>query len=571
MNQTNSLVLGGVALSDVWKRRVFPRIHYLLALFVPLAVGTRSCWAQPGAGSNSFPGAQYFYSTNIYPTNTKANYLEHTDDFRKDRYQLLKQQEKRRFCVDEKLSPKEQEVSKQLQGYVRNQFRIYRTQINFGPALPFYNVKDSISNSPLFQLLRRMPKGGLLHTHLSAAGRMDWIITNALTLSNCYVSWESDTHPARGGLNFFLSPHRKVQDGFKPMSEMAARFQNATGGFGAELRRRLTIGPEDTAAERIWVEFGSLFGKLNGFVRYQTVFTNYLFDAFETLWKDGVYYVELRDSAAPLYRLDGGSELKDGDVIREILRVRDRMKAAHPNFDCRLILADVRAENEGKAATNLARAFKLRQDFEDFIIGYDLIGEEDPNEDSTSAQKVVDLLPALQKVQERYRKGLDLPYYLHDGESAWPDNDNVLDAMLLRAPRIGHGFNLFRYPTIYPLLIASNTVLEICPISNQVLDLITDLRLHPAHGYLSAGIQCVLASDDPAFFGNDGLSYDFWEAVMAWNLDLAAVKKLARNSIAYSGLERDDKKQLMIFWEQEWNKFITGESVANAVTSNLQP
>ena len=58
------------------------------------------------------------------------------------------------------------------------------------------------------------------------------------------------------------------------------------------------------------------------------------------------------------------------------------------------------------------------------------------------------------------------------------------------------------------------------------------------------------------FFGNDGLSYDFWEALMAWNLDLAALKKLSVNSLTYSGLEHHAKTNLLRHWTNEWNQFI---------------
>jgi adenosine deaminase CECR1 len=534
----------------------------VLQLLAAVFLANGGLHAAPPAALQGIESTQFFY-----PTESKSKYLEHTNRYERDRQKLLTQHARQRFSADEKLNPAEMTVSNALHHQISNHFRTHRTLTTFEPTRPFYNVKSDITNTSVFQLLRKMPKGALLHTHLGGAGRMEWIISNALTLSNCYVSWPGDTHPDRGGLNFFLPPKREVQPGFVPIGSMVGKFQNIPGGFGAELTRLLTIGAEDEGPNRMWGEFGNLFKKLDGFIRYQPVFTNYLFDAFETLWNDGVYYVELRDGAAPLYNLDGVS-LTNEAVVGELIKVRDMMKAAHPGFDCRLILADVRSSNGANALEKLKRAIRLRELFPNFIIGYDLIGEEDPNESASTLRKVTDLLPALSFIHENYGKaGLEIPYYLHDGESAWADNDNLFDAVLLRAPRIGHGFNLFRYPTLYPILIRNNVALEICPISNQVLGLAPDLRIHPAHGYLNAGIQCVLASDDPAIFGNEGLSYDFWEAIMAWNLDLAAVKKLARNSITFSGLDSVNKKALMRFWERQWNAFVTSEAVTNSVTS----
>ena len=448
---------------------------------------------------------------------------------------------------------KEAQAAARLNQFVIEEVQKHRTGTNFPPARPFSEVKALIEASSIFKFIQEMPKGGLLHVHLSAAGRMDWIISSALKSPNCYVDWPL-TSPEWGGLRFFSTPQEASMRGFIRVSEAVVRHQRTGRCFVTELRKCLTLGSENHGPERAWVAFGRIFDRLDRFIRYQPMFAGYLYDAFKTLWNDGVYYVELRDSLAPLYNLDGTPDLKDEAVVHELLNARAMMRAEHPEFDCRLIVTDVRwAEN---AEANLERAISLRQRFPDFVIGYDLIGEEDSHAGSATVEKALAFLPLLQSSKDSPNPEKSLPCYLHNGESAWADNENLFDAALLQCPRIGHGFNLFRYPVLYPLLIANGRALEVCLISNQLLQLTSDLRTHPASGYLNAGVQCVLASDDPAIFGNDGLSYDFWEALMAWNLDLAALKKLARNSITHSGLKPDAKARLMSFWETQWHSFI---------------
>lgn len=76
--------------------------------------------------------------------------------------------------------------------------------------------------------------------------------------------------------------------------------------------------------------------------------------------------------------------------------------------------------------------------------------------------------------------------------------------------------------------------LEVCPISNQVLHLVQDLRNHPAVVYSSTNMPMVVSSDDPAFWGASGLSYDFYYALMCFtsaDTGLAYVKQLALNSL----------------------------------------
>jgi adenosine deaminase CECR1 len=106
------------------------------------------------------------------------------------------------------------------------------------------------------------------------------------------------------------------------------------------------------------------------------------------------------------------------------------------------------------------------------------------------------------------------------------------------------------------LLIEREVPLEVCPISNQVLRYVGDLRVHPASGYLRRGVPCVISSDDPGIFGYEGLSYDFWEAFMAWKLSLAQLKQLALNLIFFSAMTDVEKNRARKVWETKWHSFI---------------
>ena len=160
-----------------------------------------------------------------------------------------------------------------------------------------------------------------------------------------------------------------------------------------------------------------------------------------------------------------------------------------------------------------------------------------------------------------------LPLYFHDGESDWPQDENLYDAYLLGSRRIGHGFTLFRFPGLEDRLRAEGIALEVCPISNQLLRYVSDMRLHPASGYLARGLPIVINNDDPGIFGNDGLSYDLWEATVAWNLDLATLKRLMRNSLTYSGMNDREKAKALERWEAAWSAWAEGVSAGNGSRS----
>ena len=48
----------------------------------------------------------------------------------------------------------------------------------YPPAKSFFNSKEEIDSSPLFDIVKSMPKGAALHLHDVAITSIDWVIQN---------------------------------------------------------------------------------------------------------------------------------------------------------------------------------------------------------------------------------------------------------------------------------------------------------------------------------------------------------------------------------------------------------
>ncbi|XP_044007600.1 adenosine deaminase 2-like [Aphidius gifuensis] len=411
----------------------------------------------------------------------------------------------------------------------------------------FIKAKNEIEKSDVFKIIKRMPKGAVLHSHDTAIVSVDWVY-NVTFLDNLYVCDSND----KLLLHFFDEPKNDCD--WKLLSDLRKNTE-LLGDLDERIFQKMTMVVDDpdmayADVDTAWTKFMDVFIFIEPLLTYRPVYEAHYYEGLRQLHEDNVMYLELRSLLPTLYELDG-TTYTPLELCEIYKNVTDKFKLDYPDFiGAKLIYAPLRfmSIDELKNAINETNKMKLK--FPDFFAGFDLVGQEDKG------------IPLITYADELKKMSNDIEMYFHAGETNWYGasiDENLLDAVLLGAKRIGHGFAIVKHPKVLKMMREKNIAIEICPISNQVLGLVKDLRNHPANILFSEGYPVVVSNDDPGIWGGKALSYDFYEAfmsLMSRNADIRALKQLAMNSITYSSLNEDDKIKAMDLFNQKWLVFV---------------
>lgn len=468
----------------------------------------------------------------------------------------------------------------------------------FYPGMMFMLAKDRMEGTKLWDIVRRMPKGALLHAHMDAMVNFDYLLAELLKMPGMHMSAERPlTNPAAKETAELVFSYRAKErtdtnvwsEDYEPnklelLTKVADDYPDGgREGFLAWLKSRCTLHLSDSheqhhGIDAIWYKFMRCFVVVGSILHYEPMWRLFLRRLMQVLKADGVNWAELRFTW-PLNYCRDKQEVpeKDYDHMFKVMQEEiDGFKASPEGkgfWGLITIWTSLRSSPTRPLIENMDHCITTKMMYPHLIAGYDVVGPED------FGRPLKDLLPELFWFRKQCaQEGVNLPFFFHAGETLGDGSDtdqNLFDAVLLGTRRIGHAYSLFKHPLLIDMVKEKRILVESCPISNEVLRLCSSIGAHPLPALLARGVACSLCNDDPAMLGQDtaGMSHDFWQALQGWdNLGLAGLGSLAENSVRWAAFEDQDqaswikgvkeasvgsgvKAERIKEWQVEWEKF----------------
>ncbi|TQV96658.1 hypothetical protein V2A60_002956 [Cordyceps javanica] len=453
----------------------------------------------------------------------------------------------------------------------------------------FLSNVDLIDQTRLLDVARRMPKGAHLHIHFNAclppsvllgiAKGMDrMFITSDLplvvdngheNLARCEIQFRllsmERENEAPGNLFAALYQPRQTMK----FAEFLRQFPEHYPGMDVEawLLDKLVFSEEEAhgalqTAAGAWEKFNGRTRMMKGLFNYETAYRKYTRLCLEDFVRDNIQYAEIRPNfmmSNQLYHDDGTGPIDNKGImniiIDEVTKFQQEMAAQNRYFGgIKVIYCTPRSLDPSAVKAALDECLEFKQRWPKWIAGFDLVGEE------SRGRPLSDFIPEFLAFQEQCRRqAVEIPFLFHCGETLDAGSavdGNLLDALLLHARRIGHGFALPKHPLVLQRMRAQGVCVELCPISNEILGLTPRVNGHAMYALLANNVHCAVSSDNGALF-RSSLSHDFYQVLIGKaDMGIYGWKQLVLWSIEHACLDDDERAAVLEQWERMWEEFL---------------
>ena len=186
-----------------------------------------------------------------------------------------------------------------------------RSDVDYYPGMMFTHAQGRMEKTKLWKIVRRMPKGALLHCHYEAMVDTDWLVIQAMETPGLHIESAAPLTPDNlsttafifsyaensqtGGMSIWSESYKAdTQISVKEASESFP--EGSIEGFRKWLRSRFTFKSENyhEGPRTIWKRFSNIFLCISTLICYEPIFRQSLRRTFKQLLDDGIQYVDLR-------------------------------------------------------------------------------------------------------------------------------------------------------------------------------------------------------------------------------------------------------------------------------------
>ncbi|TGO16818.1 hypothetical protein BTUL_0024g00900 [Botrytis tulipae] len=460
----------------------------------------------------------------------------------------------------------------------------------------FPRIKESIARTALLEIMKKLPKGAILHAHDAACVSIDFIIEKMIETPGMYISasrpldewWakrekrikikftysSSQPRQTRNSVNNLWSPDY-VPNSLVPVSLAASTYSDYPSTMNYDkyriadgierqplqgksyfitwLKIRLTKTESQRYVSGRFNEACNTFQSgrklLNTIIHNEPIFRPFLKQIFEGLDEDNVKWIEIRMIFKVEFRLEW-SDTPSGELelARVVWEEREKFAIAMKKknkewWGLRVIWTGLRLWKDEEIKADMEACMRVKERYPDLISGYDLEGQE------KLGRTLEDLIPiCLWFKQQCACRNLNIPFFLHAGEflgNGDVNDHNLYDAILLGTRRIGHGYSLPRHPLLENICKERQIMIESCPLSDGSMRLTNPANAHTLPMLLAKGVSASLNCDDPFLLGQEmiGVSMEFFMCIWSWDsIDLGGLGYLAQNSVRWSQFEDQTDK-----------------------------
>ncbi|KAL1869702.1 hypothetical protein VTK73DRAFT_3039 [Phialemonium thermophilum] len=456
-----------------------------------------------------------------------------------------------------------------------------------------YNA-ELIERTLLFRIAREMPKGGHLHIHFNANLAPEVLINIAKKMPRMFITsdiplvgvGEDQNSPGyyqmfdRCKIQFsILTPEKEMPGNlFDPNypSRGTMRFQDFLREFESHFRR----GPEGSRAdewlrsklvfheeeaynwlqtpEGAWEKFNARTQMMKGLFNYKSAYQEYTYHCLKEFRDDNIQYAEIRPNFMKTNQLwtdDGAQQIDNEGIMNIIITEYNRFQQDYPGsvFGLKIIYCTPRSFSKDAVRYSLKECLAFKKRWPEWIAGFDLVGEE------SKGFPLKQFIPELIEFKKNCEaENVDIPFLFHCGETLDMGSDtdgNLVDALLLGAKRIGHGFALPRHPYIMEQMKKHGVCVELCPISNEVLGLTPRIGGHALYSLLANNVHCSVSTDNGTIF-RSRLSHDFYQVFVGRaDMTLHGWRQLIEWSIEHACMEDPLRTKVKEEWAWRWTKF----------------